>query len=288
MSHAPSFDPAEKMLEIALRHSAPSLRELPREVWDRVVEASGGAILRAESGSALDAYILSESSLFVGERTVTLLTCGRTLLPRSFFEFLAHIRPTDLSGLRFSRQRDRYPAEALSSFEEDIAELSRTVEGSVESAVSGEEQLASFEVGRLVRGFDFRIFASGIGELKRRIFEEPSARPEALLRGFTLPGDEAELIQIHAFEPTGHSMNWVRGADAFAVHVSPEASANVASVATNSRDAASRAALLERALTVFEPERVAVLIDGRRLLNLEDTRAALKAAGEQGRDAGLV
>lgn len=83
-------------------------------------------------------------------------------------------------------------------------------------------------------------------------------------------------------------MNWVRGADAFAVHVSPEASANVASVATNSRDAASRAALLERALTVFEPERVAVLIDGRRLLNLEDTRAALKAAGEQGRDAGLV
>lgn len=288
MAHASSFDPAEKMLEIELRQSAPSLRALSREVWARVVEASGGSILRGEEGAELDAYILSESSLFVGERSMTLLTCGRTLLPRSFMALLEHIRPTDLSGLRFSRQRDRHPSEALSSFEEDISELSRVLEGSVESAVSGEEQLASFEVGELTRGFDFRIFASGIADLKRRLFEEPSARPEALLRGFSLPGGEPELRQLHAFEPTGHSMNWVRGADAFSVHVSPEASADLASVATNSRDLMARAALLERALEIFEPKRVAVLLDGRRLVNAEDARKAFREANERGRDACLV
>lgn len=288
MVHVSSFDPAEKMLEIELRPSAPSLRALSREVWDRVVEASGGAILRVQSGSEVDAYVLSESSLFVSDRAMSLLTCGRTLLPRSFMVLLDHIRPADFSGLRFSRQRDRFPTEALSSFEEDLAELSRVVEGSVETASSGVEQLATFEVGRLVFGFDFRIFMSGLGPIKRRLFEEPSARPEALLRSLSLPGDEPETVQIHAFSPSGHSLNWVRGPEAFAVHVSPEPTANVASVATNSREPASRVALLESALQIFEPEQVAILIDGRRLLALEDARAELNAAEKRGRDASLV
>ncbi|MEZ6189114.1 MAG: hypothetical protein R3F62_29460 [Planctomycetota bacterium] len=51
------------------------MRELGCPVWERVVEAARAQILSQISTSQCDAYLLSESSLFVYDDRFALITC---------------------------------------------------------------------------------------------------------------------------------------------------------------------------------------------------------------------
>ncbi len=87
------FEGPEKTLEVCFRTldgSIPSsengeptgLRRLPREDLDRICARARCTILSSISNRYLDAYVLSESSLFVYPYMVVLKTCGTTTLLR--------------------------------------------------------------------------------------------------------------------------------------------------------------------------------------------------------------
>ena len=65
------FDPA-----------GPSLRELGRPFWDEVVRRSRAQVLSVISNDACDAYLLSESSLFVLDDLFELRGAPRAPPPR--------------------------------------------------------------------------------------------------------------------------------------------------------------------------------------------------------------
>ena len=48
--------------------------------WREIVAASRASVLSRMSNDACDAYLLSESSLFVFERRMLMITCGQTRL----------------------------------------------------------------------------------------------------------------------------------------------------------------------------------------------------------------
>ncbi|KAL0580349.1 spermidine resistance protein [Marasmius crinis-equi] len=98
MSGAP-FEGPEKLLEIWFAPSPDAvpdasnpvdgrtgLRKIPSSVWDEMLNIVRCQVLSTITGDEIDAYLLSESSLFVSPHRLILKTCGTTLnllgLPR--------------------------------------------------------------------------------------------------------------------------------------------------------------------------------------------------------------
>ncbi|TCD62602.1 spermidine resistance protein [Steccherinum ochraceum] len=106
MSHLPDtdtpagpFEGPEKLLEIWFAPSPANLpdassavdgkiglRKVPRQVWEEMLDIVQCKVLSVVQGTEMDAYLLSESSLFVSPHRLILKTCGTTLnllgLPR--------------------------------------------------------------------------------------------------------------------------------------------------------------------------------------------------------------
>ncbi|WWC61637.1 S-adenosylmethionine decarboxylase proenzyme [Kwoniella dejecticola CBS 10117] len=55
------------------------LRQVPKEVWEEMLDIVKCKVLSVVEGDELDAYLLSESSLFVAPHLIILKTCGTTL-----------------------------------------------------------------------------------------------------------------------------------------------------------------------------------------------------------------
>lgn len=80
----PIFEGMEKRLEIDFRlgpnSPAQGLRAIPRETLDELMTLAACCIVSNRSNAAIDAYVLSESSLFITETKWVLKTCGTTRL----------------------------------------------------------------------------------------------------------------------------------------------------------------------------------------------------------------
>jgi S-adenosylmethionine decarboxylase len=281
------FDAAEKLLEIELRRGSPSLRALGRDAWARIVEAGGGEILASSAGRHVDAHVLSESSLFVRERSMSLLTCGRTELGRSLEALVERVGADVIEGVRFTREADRFPAAARTTFEADVDIIARWFEGESLKCSRGAASLRSFEWGRMASTLDFRVFCAGLGEISRHAFLEDARGASALVAGIPAVFS-AEISQSHHFAPSGFSMNLARGEDVACVHVSPEASADVASVESSTPDAGLRLALLDEAERVFQPRGISVTLDGKRLMDAAEARERLSFELKRRGDARVV
>ena len=59
------FEGSEKKVEVVVGPEAPNLRFLGRDYWSRIVAEANAAIISVISNEVCDAYLLSESSLFV-------------------------------------------------------------------------------------------------------------------------------------------------------------------------------------------------------------------------------
>lgn len=82
---APAFEGSEKRLELdwaAVGRPVPvaagGLRALSRQQITSLLEATGCCLVSSRSCATFDAYVLSESSLFVYESKFVIKTCGTT------------------------------------------------------------------------------------------------------------------------------------------------------------------------------------------------------------------
>ena len=82
------FEGSEKKAEIWIEPSMASLRALPQSFWIKMVRLAKADILSQISNDQCDAYLLSESSLFVWDHKVVILTCGLSTLIDSVNDFI--------------------------------------------------------------------------------------------------------------------------------------------------------------------------------------------------------
>jgi len=131
------FEGPEKTLEVCFSPGvgAPDgCRGLTRAQLDDILREARCEILSATSNAHLDAYVLSESSLFVYPCKVVIKTCGRTTLLRCLRALLGHAtaplaeggRGLVLEWVGYSRKNYAFPDEQPSphtSFGEELAYL---------------------------------------------------------------------------------------------------------------------------------------------------------------------
>jgi len=301
------FEGPEKKLEVFF--TAPTdgvgFRRFPRAAWSDVLADARCSILHSMGNDAFDAYILSESSLFVYPYKLVLKTCGTTtlllVLPKLLT--LATRAGVAFAHLHYSHFRYTFPhlqPSPHSSFSEERATVERLLAGHVgalTSAVLGADAAADDDgaahwyalcasappaaiapVAAVVRESDvLELAMEGLAPSVCAAFFAESHAPlagRALADAMARTSGVASLVHHAtvddwAFEPCGYSMNALSGAYYYTVHVTPEQGFSYASFETND-PSFSASDKLAAVLAVFQPATCTVSLT---------TRAAHGAAG---------
>ncbi|KAF9646578.1 S-adenosylmethionine decarboxylase [Thelephora ganbajun] len=135
------FEGPEKLLEIWFAPSpadveriAPptedgkyGLRKVDKAVWEEMLKIVGCKVLSVIKGSEIDAYLLSESSLFISPHRLILKTCGTTLnlygLPRILEIARDHANLPIVHQFFYSRKSFMFPERQLGPHKEWKAEV---------------------------------------------------------------------------------------------------------------------------------------------------------------------
>ncbi|KAH9831224.1 S-adenosylmethionine decarboxylase [Rhodofomes roseus] len=134
------FEGPEKLLEIWFKPSPADvpdaasatdgkfgLRKVPREVWADMLDIVQCKILSVAEGMEVDAYLLSESSLFVSPHRLILKTCGTTLnllgVPRILEIARDHASLPTVYRLFYSRKAFMFPERQMGPHRDWRAEI---------------------------------------------------------------------------------------------------------------------------------------------------------------------
>lgn len=232
------FEGPEKKVELAVVDGYPSLRSLGYEVWHRVVRAAGAEVLSVMHTDAIDAYLLSESSLFVYDELVTMITCGQTALVAAVEVMLESIDPAAISVLVYERKNEHLPRQQPTSFVEDARRLRARVPGrAVRFGLGREHAVRMFHTTREYHpakdARTLEILMHGIDPARAARFRDlDSGASVAQGLGLTRALD-GHQIDEHVFEPAGYSLNAVRGAAYTTLHVTPQHVGSYVSFETN-------------------------------------------------------
>jgi len=130
------FEGVEKKLEVKLRppphlSNQPFFRDISPAEWGYLLQSFGCRILNVEKNDHFDAYLLSESSLFVYSDRVILKTCGTTRLLSCIPTLLQYANNVfdgefEVDYVLFTRRNYKYPDKQCyphTSWDEEISVL---------------------------------------------------------------------------------------------------------------------------------------------------------------------
>uniref|UniRef100_A0A2K5RU16 adenosylmethionine decarboxylase n=1 Tax=Cebus imitator TaxID=2715852 RepID=A0A2K5RU16_CEBIM len=116
MEAAHFFEGTKKLLEVWFSWQQPDanqgsgdLRTIPRSEWDILLKDVQCSIISVTKTDKQEAYVLSESSMFVSKRRFILKTCGTTLLLKALVPLLKLAR--DYSGFFYSSKNFMKPSQ---------------------------------------------------------------------------------------------------------------------------------------------------------------------------------
>ncbi len=270
------FEGAEKKVEIAVDPAFGSLRRFV-DRWPEVVAKANAAILSTLRNDHCDAYLLSESSLFVMDRSLVMITCGATSLIDAVEEILGFVPLEAVRLLMYERKNEHNPDAQPSSFEDDVARL--------RGRVAGEVRRFGEETGNRVFLFHYsnahqppeqdmtlEILMHGLSARARKAFAMatfPRINREIgvdrLIDGFA--------VDDHLFDPIGYSLNAIRGREYYTIHVTPQEGCSYASFETNHVFNGDLQQTIERVLRVFRPQSAALVFFKKRGRELDFGRS---------------
>jgi len=263
---APSFfEGPEKKVELVVADDFGSLRALGDAFWREVVSAARAEVLSKLSSSKLDAYLLSESSLFVYDDHITMITCGRTTLVEAVVKVVERVSPDKVKLLVYERKNEHFPRAQPSSFYDDARRLRSFVPGrALRFGDEHDHRIFVFHsLGAYAPDGDdttIEILMHGISDERSRQFHFGDAPPAELARSSgldaLLPGFE---IDEHVFSPAGYSLNAVRGGEYYTIHVTPEEVGSYVSFESNHDFRSDPNALVSRVVEWFQPESFDIL-----------------------------
>lgn len=253
------FEGPEKKVELAVVDGHRSLRELPREAWQEVIAAARAEVLSERSNEHVDAYLLSESSLFVFEQFVTMITCGRTTLVDAVEAMLKHIDAGAVSVLVYERKNEHFPQLQPTTFFDDARRLRTLLPGrAVRFGVEHEHAVRMFHTTREhepeAEDRTLEVLMHGIGPDVAKRFASDAAEPfraaqafPSILAGYT--------IDEHQFEPYGYSFNALAGEFYATLHVTPQSHGSYVSFETNDQSFGhDPGAFVRELVQLFRPE----------------------------------
>ncbi len=262
----PVYEGPEKKLEIILSSPLPGLRSDADGRWESVVKASRAEIISKVSTDFMDAYLLSESSLFVWENRILLITCGKTA-PVNALPLLLAIAGKDTVAFLCYEQRNFVFSGVHSEFERDVAEISRWFPGKCfQLGTAGHDYVNRFHFSSVTKKMEhqsvFQVLMHDPDAGAMQIFwrkENGSAAQARSLSGLETLCDPDMRTDDHLFSPCGYSLNSIKEKDYLTVHVTPQPVSAYVSFETSIAENWHQ--LLGKMLRIFRPARFSLLLN---------------------------
>lgn len=260
------FEGSEKKLEIVVQAGSVDFRSLGLEFWTEVVECSHAKILSQISNEDCDAYLLSESSLFVWKEQITMITCGTTTLAPSILKVLDRVGLERIATLFYERKNEYFPHHQKTDFYEDIRMLRQRVPGlAYRLGNADEHHLFLFHLDKAYEpnpsDCTLEMLMYNLQGSSREVFDCNKQTLENIrLRTGVDRLFEGFQIDDYLFSPCGYSLNGIRGTDYYTVHVTPEENGSYVSFETNIELGDGVVSTLRRVLEVFNPMSFDVVI----------------------------
>ncbi|MCP4346995.1 MAG: adenosylmethionine decarboxylase [Desulfobacterales bacterium] len=240
MENTIHFEGPEKKLEIILFSSLPDLRSDINGRWEKVVKASRSQIISKASTENMDAYLLSESSLFVWDDRILMITCGQTTLIRSLSEIINIVGKANVAFVFYERKNCMFPQEQPSSFEDDVAFMVEYFPGKY------------YKLGPVNHDHVDVFYSSHANEtpeqdatLQLLMHDLDQSAMDFFCKKNVSSALEAGKISgldsiyprmvtdSYLFSPYGYSLNGIRNTSYITVHVTPQPEVSFASFETN-------------------------------------------------------
>lgn len=306
------FEGPEKNLEICFKPGIGhpnGCRELPRAALDAICAHARCTIISQTSNDFLDAYVLSESSLFVYPHKVILKTCGQTTLLHCLHTLFRVTRDLglELEWLGYSRKNYTFPNDQYfphSNFQDEFTYLKRHPQ--LEARLDGNgyilgpltadhwlvyvsdkcDRPSSQSTERTINIMMFDMAPDVAAQFYVERCSTAAEQTRASGIDALVPG---AVIDDRAFEPCGYSMNAILYGSYTTVHITPEPECSYASFETNT-PLKSYTSLINNVLGTFRPSRVVItmLADAAGLAEMsenpfDNTGIAVPALGTYNR-----
>ncbi|MCB0379536.1 MAG: hypothetical protein KDD33_13675, partial [Bdellovibrionales bacterium] len=260
------FEGSEKKIEVVFQDSLESLRQQPTSTWETLVEKSGAKILSKISNDKMDAYLLSESSLFVYDHYLVMITCGTTRLVHAVQYLVQTFSRESIKAFFYERKNELLPRAQATDFFSDLKILKQWFDGqSLRYGLEDEHHLFLFyDAKNFVPEKTDRtmeILMHGIDPDIIKWFSGNKTEDREQWRNKTGVSDIVRgNIDDFIFEPMGYSLNSIEDSKYFTIHITPEAEGSYTSFETNAFDQAEQKQWAEKVLQVFKPRSFDIML----------------------------
>ncbi|WP_371189924.1 adenosylmethionine decarboxylase [Thalassotalea ponticola] len=223
------FEGSEKKAEVIVNGNVSLLNDVNDDFWAAMVSCCNAQILSSVKNEHCKAYLLSESSLFVWDDRILILTCGVTRLVKSVEYFIKHFTMANIAHVFYQRKNEYYAQAQFSNFGEDIRLLQEYMPGIAYrfGELDGHHnyvfhQQNDFQADKNDKTYE--LLAYQICEKASNMLTTPGLTPEQIREYLQLetllPGFEFDDF---VFDPYGYSVNAINAKDYFTIHITPQA-----------------------------------------------------------------
>ena len=261
-----TYEGPEKKLEIILYTAQPGLRDNNDRRWERVVEASRAEIISQTSAKYLDAYLLSESSLFVWDDRILMITCGKTTPLEALPEIFQIVGREKVALIFYERKNFMFPQEQPADFEEDVVLIEKYFSGkSYRLGPANHDHVhvffSSHAKAHIEQDTTLQVLMQGITPSVIDIFCSYSTNDcDQITEQSGLNRIYPHMMTAsHVFSPNGYSLNGIIDDKYYTVHVTPQPDWSYASFETNVLET-DYSQIIKRVVSIFKPEKFSLLL----------------------------
>ncbi len=252
------FEGSEKKLEIIFSPTMEPLRNRKHSLWKKICEKANSHIVSRFSSRFCNSYILSESSLFVWDHRLLMLTCGQTSLIHSIIALLKHFKDSDIELLFYQRKNELFPHNQKSSFMEDIYKIEKKMPG--QAYRFGQPHEHHFQIFHSKSDYQeknqdrtIEILMYDLDDRIKQFFFEAEGSAEVRKRFKLDQLFKNTQIDDHHFSPHGYSLNGLRDKkEYYTIHATPQEPGFYVSFETNIIEEPPKQ-IIEKILKLFKP-----------------------------------
>ncbi|WP_371373814.1 adenosylmethionine decarboxylase [Thalassotalea aquiviva] len=250
------FEGSEKKAEVTIHPNSMSLlTDVSDDFWADLVKCCNAQILSSISNDKCKAFLLSESSLFVWQDRILILTCGVTHLVKSVEYFIKHIGMDNIAHVFYQRKNEYFAQAQFSAFGDDIKLLNQYMSGRAYrfGELDGHHNYVFHQDNNYQADSDdktYELLAYQISENASNMLTRPGLSADNI-RSFLqldqlLPGFE---LDDFVFDPYGYSVNAIKDSDYLTIHITPQAGSSYVSFESS----LNLIAMAPKILYVLEP-----------------------------------